>query len=461
MSIECEDIPTEAMSDSSSLMGDDIQVYDVNVDPTCNPDRPVKIQFSDISTAAFNIRDGIVHSPCSKSFQLSALLDIELFIKKEFLQVTGSFKERGARYALMRLSREEKARGVIAASAGNHALALAYHGQQLGIPVTVVMPTFAPLMKLSCCRAFGATVVLHGTDIQKSKEHAFNLSRERQLKYINGFDNPDVIAGQGTIGLEILEQVNDVDAILVPVGGGGLIAGIALAVKTLRPEIQIIGIESETCPSFQKALNKSNDALYPESSLADGLAVPTVGGNAVYIAEGLIDEFVTVCEESIALSILRLLEMEKSVIEGAGAVGLAALISGKLPRLRGKRVVNILTGGNIDSTVLGRTIERGLAVDGRLIKFDVVVSDRPGGIAELATRIAKTGASIKDMFHERAWLAANVFSVRVRVVVETRDRAHAEEIRTQLSQKYSQIYFPLDTPAFLHPLPNISANNGN
>lgn len=445
----------EVLSDTSSTSDVDGPVYDTTIDPTCNPEKPVKINFSDISTAAFNVRDGIIHTPCTKSHQLSDLLGVELFLKKEYLQVTGSFKERGARFALMRLTHAEKQRGVIAASAGNHALALAYHGMQLGIPVTVVMPTFAPLMKLSCCRQFGANVVLHGTDIQKAKEHAFQLSRERGLKYINGFDNPDVIAGQGTIGLEILEQVNGVDAILVPVGGGGLIAGIALAVKTLKPEVKIIGIESETCPSFQKALRKTADGLYPESSLADGLAVPTVGGNALFIANGLIDELVTVCEESIALSILRLLEMEKSVIEGAGAVGLAALISHKLPYLKGKRVVNVLTGGNIDSTVLGRTIERGLAVDGRLIKFDGVVSDRPGGIAELTARIAKLGASIKDMYHERAWLASNVFSVRVRVVAETRDRVHAEELRDYLSRKYSQISFPLDTPSFL------AAPNGN
>ncbi|KAH7730216.1 threonine dehydratase catabolic-like protein [Aphelenchoides avenae] len=304
------------------------------------------------------------------------------------------------------------------------------------------MPTFAPLMKLSRCRKFGANVVLHGVDIQKSKEHAFQLCRERGLKYINGFDNPDIIAGQGTVGLEILDQVNNVDAILVPVGGGGLIAGMALAIKTLKPEVKVIGVESETCPSFKKAMKKTADSLFPESSLADGLAVPTVGGNALFIANGLIDELVTVCEESIALSILRSLEMEKSVIEGAAAVGLAALISHKLPYLKGKRVVNVLTGGNIDTTVLGRTIERGLAVDGRLIKFDVVVSDRPGGIAELAARVAKLGASVKDMYFERAWLASNVFSVRARVVAETRDRVHAEELRDYLSRKYSQVMKP-------------------
>ncbi|CAK5006227.1 unnamed protein product [Meloidogyne enterolobii] len=342
------------------------------VDPLCNPKKPVKIQFSDISSAAFNIRDGIVRTPTMRSKSFSSMFGVDLYLKREYLHVTGSFKERGARFALIRLNEEQKRIGVIAASAGNHALALAYHGQQLGIPVTVVMPKCAPLMKIN-------SFILHGLNIQECKLHAYELAQENKQKYINGFDNPDVIAGQGTIGLEILEEVKDVDAILVPVGGGGLIAGVALAVKTLKPEVSIIGIESEICPSFANALNGTNDPLFPDQSLADGLSVPTVGSNALLIAQGLIDQMITVSEGSIALAILRLIEVEKSVVEGGGAVGLAALVSGKLDHLRGKRVVAILTGGNIDTTVLGRTIERGLAVDGRLIKFDVVVSDRPGG----------------------------------------------------------------------------------
>uniref|UniRef100_A0A7E5A1T5 Serine racemase n=1 Tax=Panagrellus redivivus TaxID=6233 RepID=A0A7E5A1T5_PANRE len=422
--------------------------YDL-IDPVCDPKHPHRIQFSDISSAAYSIRDGINRIPCMKAHQLSTWLGVDLYLKKEYLQVTGSFKERGARFALLRLTKEQAAAGAIAASAGNHALALAYHGQQLGIPITVIMPIFAPLMKVSCCKGYGATVIQHGHDIQDAKEFGFHYAREKGMTYINGFDHPDVVAGQGTIGLEILEEVNKLDAVIVPVGGGGLIAGVALAIKTLRPEVEVIGVESETCPSFSNALFNSGLAVHPENSLADGLAVPTVGVNAVYMAKGNVDRIVTVCEESIALAILRCLEMEKSVVEGAGAVGLAALISNKLPHLKGKRVVNILSGGNIDSTVLGRTIERGLAVDGRLIKFDVVVSDRPGGIAELATLICKHGGSIKDMFHERAWLAANVFSVRVRVVAETRDHDHADDLLKELEQHYSQISYQDYRPKFV------------
>ncbi|KAL7077615.1 hypothetical protein ACQ4LE_003297 [Meloidogyne hapla] len=412
------------------------------VDPLCNPLKPIKIQFSDISSAAFNIRDGIVRTPTMRSKSFSSMFGVDLYLKREYLHVTGSFKERGARFALIRLSEEQKRIGVIAASAGNHALALAYHGQQLGIPVTVVMPKCAPLMKINSCDSFGAKVILHGLNIQDCKLRAYELAQENKQKYINGFDNPDVIAGQGTIGLEILEEVKDVDAILVPVGGGGLIAGIALAVKTLKPEVSIIGIESEICPSFANAFNGTKEPLFPDQSLADGLSVPTVGNNALLIAQGLIDQMITVSEGSIALAILRLIEVEKSVVEGGGAVGLAAFISGKLDHLKGKRVVAILTGGNIDTTVLGRTIERGLAVDGRLIKFDVVVSDRPGGIAELTAEIAKIGASIKEIFHERAWLSANIHSVMVKIVCETRGEQHVKELIEHLNRKYKQINFP-------------------
>ncbi|KAJ1346112.1 hypothetical protein KIN20_000806 [Parelaphostrongylus tenuis] len=383
---------------------------------------------------------------------------MDLYFKKEYMQVTGSFKERGARYALTKLTSDERERGVIAASAGNHALALSYHGQQLKVPVTVVMPVFAPLMKIGMCRSYGATIILKGDNLGEAKEHAMELALENKYKYINGYDAPNILAGQGTIGLEILEQVSfrcsylfvsavafhfhvpDVDAIIVPVGGGGLIAGVAVAAKTLKPTVKIIAVESDTCASFTEAYKNGKPVpVNARSSLADGLAVPLVGGNALATVQGLVDRTVTVCEESIALSILRLIEMEKAVVEGGGAVGLAALISGKLPELQGKKVVSILSGGNIDTTVLGRTIERGLAVDSRLIRVEVVVSDRPGGIAELTTRIAQMGASIKDIFHERAWIATDVFSVRVKVVAETRDRQHVVELEEMLRSKYEDV----------------------
>ncbi|UMM16448.1 hypothetical protein L5515_013453 [Caenorhabditis briggsae] len=365
---------------------------------------------------------------------------MDLYFKKEYLQVTGSFKERGARYALSRLAEQYKKAGVIAASAGNHALALSYHGQQMNIPVTVVMPVIAPLMKIQFCRSLGANVILKGETIAVAKEFALRHAKDNHLKYINGYDAIDILAGQGTIGLEILDQVPDVDTILVPVGGGGLIAGIAVAVKTLKPAVHIYGIEAETCPSFTEAYEVGHIvSAQAKASLADGLAVPTVGGNSLETAKGLIDKVITVKEESIALSILRLLEVEKAVVEGGGAVGLAAILEGKVPELKGKKVVSILSGGNIDTTVLGRSIERGLAVDGRLVRLEVVVSDRPGGIAELTTTIAHLGASIKDIFHERAWISTDVFHVKVKVVAETRGKEHVEEIETALKKIYDNV----------------------
>uniref|UniRef100_A0A0N4Z9M4 L-serine deaminase n=1 Tax=Parastrongyloides trichosuri TaxID=131310 RepID=A0A0N4Z9M4_PARTI len=411
---------------------------DPTVDPFCDPNNPKKVEFSEISTAAFNLKDGIMKTPCYRSNQLSDLLEMHLYFKKEFLQVTGSFKERGARYAMLKLSEEQKKSGVVAASAGNHALALSYHGQLLNIPVTVVMPIFAPLMKVYRCKSYGANVILHGQTLQECKILGLKMSKEKNMTYINGYDHPDVIAGQGSIGLEILEDNKNLDAVIVPVGGGGLIAGVGLAIKSLRPQVQIIGVESEDCSSFKNEFENERHELRPEISLADGLAVPIVGTNALQTSKGIIDKLVTVPESTIALAVLRLLEMEKSVIEGAGAVGLAGLLTGKLDFLKGKKVCVILTGGNIDTTVLGRTIERGLAVDSRLIKFDVVVSDRPGGISELTSRIAKLGASIKDIFHERAWLSQTVFSVRVRIICETRDKDHVSEIQQTLSKYYSQ-----------------------
>ncbi|OWF34823.1 uncharacterized protein LOC110443690 isoform X2 [Mizuhopecten yessoensis] len=408
-------------------------------DEFCDPDNPKKIQFEDISAAAYKIRDGVMKTPCTRS-RLSGLLGVDLFFKKEFLQFTGSFKERGARYTLMMLNKEQKEGGVVAASAGNHALALCYHGKELNISITVVMPKIAPLMKVQACRSYGANVIVTGKDISESREHAMKLGKQHGLIYINGYDHPHILAGQGTVGLEILEQVPDLDACIIPVGGAGLIAGAALAIKSLKPAVQIIGVESETCPSFSAAM-KAGKPVYTNatSTLADGLAVPTVGVNAYVTAAPLIDKMVVVDEQSIALAILRLIELEKAVVEGAGATGLAAIIQGMLPELAGKRVVVILCGGNIDTTCLGRVIERGLAADGRLVRFVVTVSDRPGGITELARTISKMGISLKDMYHERAWIKSDIFSVQVKCVVETRDAEQSKELESVLREKYDHV----------------------
>ncbi|VEN49515.1 unnamed protein product [Callosobruchus maculatus] len=323
-----------------------------------------------------------------------------------------SFKERGARYAMVMLTPEQKRKGVVAASLGNHAQAVAYHGFLLGIPVTVVMPIIAPIMKVQKCREYNANVIMEGKNMAEAKKLAISLSRKNEWTYINGYDHPQIIAGQGTVGLEILEQVEDVDAVVVPTGGGGLLAGVAVAVKTLNPSIKIIGVESERCASYANAIKNGKPiSTAIEGTLADGLAVPMIGYNAWETSKHLVDKMVTVKEEWIAVAILRLIENEKCVVEGAGACGLAAILAGQLDEFKGKRVVLLLTGGNMDTTILGRCLERGLAADGRLVKCKVTVSDRPGGISELCKLIGSIGVSIKDVIHERAWVASDVFSV--------------------------------------------------
>ena len=318
----------------------------------------------------------------------------------------------------------------------SHALALAYHGRQLNIPVTVIMPVIAPLTKVQNCKDLGATVVSHGAHIGEAREFAVKIGDERGLTYINGFDHPHIIAGAGTMGCEIVEQVPDVDAVIIPVGGAGLIAGAALAIKTLRPSVTVIGAEPVNCPSLTGALQEGRPVTVPATStLADGLLVPRVGTNAFALAAKHVDKVVLVKERFIALAMLRLLEMEKAVVEGGGATGLAAMLQGLLPELKDKTVVVPLCGGNVDVPVLGRVIERGLAADGRLVRFEAIVSDRPGGIAALTRVLADSGASIKDIFHERAWVESDIAVVRVKVVVETADRASGNRMFDELVAK--------------------------
>ena len=393
------------------------------------------VTFEDITAARDRIAGGVTLTPCVESPALSELAQARVFPKAEYLQRTGSFKERGARNALLLLPAAQKSIGVVAASAGNHALALAYHGRDLGVPVTVVMPTVAPIIKQSRCRALGAQVLLYGENIGEAKELADRLVEERGLAYVHGFDGADVIAGAGTLGLEILDQVPDADAIVVPIGGGGLIAGLGLATKRLRPGCEIVGVETLQSASFTAALAAGRPTpSVVGATLADGLAVPCVGGRAFEIARRVVDRVVRVDEEAVALAILRLVELEKGVVEGAGATPLAALLAGELPHLKGKKVVLCLCGGNIDPTVLGRVIEHGLAVDGRLARFNAVISDRPGGLARLTSALAETGASVKQIVHERAFATADMSAVEVQCVVETRDRTHLEAVLARLSE---------------------------
>ena len=396
--------------------------------------RTASLTLADIEAARERIAGGIYMSPCVESIPLSQLTGAHIYCKLDYLQRTGSFKERGARNALELLTPEQRRRGVIAASAGNHALGVAYHGSLLGIAVTVVMPRFAALIKVSNCRALGATVILDGNDVVQARSKAEEVAARDGLTFLHPFDNAQVMAGQGTMALEILEQTPDAQAIVVPVGGGGLIAGIGTATKALRPDIRIVGVEAEHAPCLVAAMAAHapvDVALRP--TLADGLAVSRIGTLSFAALQEVVDEVVTVDEASIALAILRLIELEKSVVEGAGATPLAAFLAGKLDALKGRCVVLVLCGGNIDLTMLDRVIEVGLVADGRLARFSASITDRPGGLARLADVIASTGASIKEIVHDRAFSGPDVSAVRVVCVVETTGRSHIEELHRALA----------------------------
>lgn len=393
------------------------------------------VTLEDVEAARARLRGAVAVTPCPESIPLSEITGAQIFCKLDSLQRTGSFKERGARNALLLLDDEKKERGVIAASAGNHALGLAYHGSLLGIPVTVVMPKFAPLIKSATCQKLGARVMLEGNTFSEARSRANAIAREEGLTYIHGYDDPAIIAGQGTMALEILEQVPDLEAVVAPIGGGGLIAGLAVVLKTLQPSVRLIGVEAAATASFQAALAAGEPvAVDCGHTLADGLAVSIVGQNAFTLARERIDHIVTVSEDQLALAILRLAELEKMVIEGAAASPLAAFLTGTLPELSGKKCVLCFCGGNIDPTILSRVIEKGLVADGRLGRFTAIISDRPGGLAQLARAVADTGASIKEVSHDRAFAGADVAAVRVVVTIETRDHGHLKSVFEMLQQ---------------------------
>jgi threonine dehydratase len=391
------------------------------------------VGLDDIVAARSRIAGAVQETPCARSIPLSELCDADIFGKFEYQQRTGSFKERGARNALMLLPAEQKERGAISASAGNHALGMAYHGALLGIPVTVVMPRFAPLIKVANSRKLGATVVLHGDDLAEARAHAYTLATERGLAYVHGYDDAEIIAGQGTVGLEILEQVPDVDAIVVAIGGGGLIAGIARAVKSVRPSVAVFGVEPENAACFTAALAAGEPVdIKVLPTLADGLAVSRVGSRSFATARDLVDKVVTVDETALATAILRHIELEKMVVEGAGAAPLAALLSGKLPELKGKRLVLVLSGGNIDLNMIDRVIEVGLVHDARICRFTAVIIDRPGSLTGLAALIASTGANIKEIAHDRVFSGPDMSAVRVVCTVETADGEHRDRLLSAL-----------------------------
>jgi len=377
---------------------------------------------------------GAVHeTPCALSQPLSELTGTRCFLKLENLQATGSFKERGAANLLLQLDAAERVRGVVTASAGNHGLAVAFHAERLGIGATIVMPEWAPLIKVTSARRYKAEVILHGGNFDEAYARAQEVAQGRNLVFVHPFDDPRVIAGQGTIGLEIIEQVPDVDAVLVPVGGGGLIAGLATVIKARRPRVRVIGVQAAAIAGMCAALAAGRRVTVPAAAtIADGIAVRQVGEQTLAIAVHHVDEVVTVGEEEIANAILLLVEMEKTVVEGAGAVALAALINRPLG-LAGARVALVLSGGNIDVTMLARIIERGLVKDGRLVRLGVLLRDRPGELARLAALIAEVRANIVHIEHDRAFARwAGIGETEVELTLETSGREHVTELLGRL-----------------------------
>ena len=385
-----------------------------------------------IREARERIRDSIYLSPFVRSETFSKLTGNSIFFKLDHLQMTGAFKERGALNKILLLTEEERQRGVIAASAGNHAQAVAYHATKRGIAAEICMPLTTPITKVSATRGYGAEVVLVGANYDEACHEAMRRCHERNLTFIHPFDDEAVIAGQGTIGLEMLEVNSDLDAVIVPVGGGGLIAGVACAVKETNPKIKVIGVQTSKLPSMKAALEHHKLVTLPANkTIADGIAVRRAGDVTFPLAEKYVDEVVTVDDEEIANAILAMLEKEKTLTEGAGAVGAAAVLNDKIP-MRGKNLGVLISGGNIDVTLLSRIIERGLVKDGRLLRIRIHLPDHAGALQRLTTVIAEHKANIIETRHDRAYYGVVLGDTVIDITMETRGPDHVAEIEAAL-----------------------------
>jgi threonine dehydratase len=394
--------------------------------------RPV-IGLADVLAARERVNGAIYYSPCPHSQMLSGLTGQQVYLKLENLQMTGSFKERGALNRIAMLTREQAARGVVAASAGNHAQGVAYHATKRGIRSLIVMPLATPLVKVTATRGFGAEVVLFGANYDEACEEATRLCAAEGMTFIHPFDDAAVMAGQGTIGLELLEQVPGLEAVVVPIGGGGLIGGLACAIKETRPEVRVIGVQTARLPSMLAAVEMHRPVtLDPATTIADGIAVRRAGDVTLPMVERYVDEIVTVEEDEIASAILVLLEREKTLAEGAGAAALAALLQ-KKTSLNGARTAVMVCGGNIDVTLLSRIIERGLVQDGRLIRLRIHLLDKPGALADLTRLIANHRANIVDTLHNRAYYGVNLGDTVIDITMETRGREQVEELLAALT----------------------------
>lgn len=398
------------------------------------------VNASDIQAALARIRKSIHVSPCSRSEVFSELTGNAIYLKLESRQRTGAYKERGALNKLLTLTAEERAQGVIAASAGNHAQAVAYHAANLGIRAKIVMPLATPLIKVSATRGYGGEVILFGANYDEAYDEATRLSAEEHLTFVHAFNDDAVIAGQGTLGLELLEQHLDLEAVIVPVGGGGLIGGVGCALKETNPNIRVIGVQPARLPSLKVALSKGEPVTLPSAvTIADGIAVRRTGERTLPLVQKYVDDIVTVEEEEIANAVLLLLEREKILAEGAGAAALAALVNRRIPALQharqektGRKIVVLVTGGNIDVTLLARIIERGLVKDGRLVRLRVHLPDYPGALHRLTGILAQHRANIVETSYDRAYHNVNLGDTAIDITMETRGPDHIAELISAL-----------------------------
>ena len=405
-------------------------------------DETLAIGLEDVLAARERVRNHVYYSPCPRSEMLSKLTGQQVFLKLENLQMTGSFKERGALNRLSLLTEAEARRGVVAASAGNHAQGVAYHATRLGVRSRIVMPLATPLVKVTATREFGAEVVLHGANYDEAYAEATRLCESEGMVFLHPFDDAAVMAGQGTIGLEMLEQIAGLEAVIVPIGGGGLIGGMACAIKERcaregAPEVRVIGVQTSRLPSMVEAIGQGGPvAIEAATTIADGIAVRRAGTLTYPVVERYVDEIVTVDEDEIASAILVLLEREKTLAEGAGAAALAALLQGKtsLANRRGVKTGVLVCGGNIDVTLLARIIERGLVQDGRMILLRIHLLDKPGALAELTRLIARHRVNIVNTLYNRAYYGVNLGDTAIDITMETRGREQVAELLTALTE---------------------------
>ena len=393
------------------------------------------LSLADVQAAAQRLRGEVVDTPCLHSRTLSAIAGCEVALKFENHQFTASFKERGALNKMAQLSAAERDSGVLAVSAGNHAQGVAYHAQRMGVPATIVMPRFAPAVKVENTRRFGATVVLEGDTFDDARARGLALAEERGLTVVHPYDDLAVAAGQGTIALEMLAAQPQLDTLVVAIGGGGLISGMATAAKALRPGLQVIGVQTERFPAVWNAVHGERRES-GQATIADGIAVKSPGALTLPLIRERVDDVLLVGEDDIEQAILMLLEIEKTVVEGAGAVGLAALLKHS-GRFAGRRVGLVLSGGNIEPLVLAEIVQRGMVKSGRLARLRLDIRDVPGALADVATLLGKLGANIDSVEHQRAFTSLSVERAEIEVVVQTRGVAHiAQILETMRAQGY-------------------------